>query len=57
MNVLRMIGNAVHYISEGVGRVFSPTDDEYPNTGVQPFDGEPFSEWVEFRSFRDIGKP
>lgn len=28
------------YIWEGVIRVFSPRDDNYPETGVQPFDGE-----------------
>ena len=40
--------NVMFYMSEGVWRLFSPSDDEYPATGVQPFDGEPYSEWVEF---------
>jgi hypothetical protein len=40
--------NAMLYMSEGVWRLFSPSEDEYPATGVQPFDGEPYSEWVEF---------
>lgn len=31
----------VSYISGAVARIFSPRDDNYPNTGVQPFEGEP----------------
>lgn len=30
------------YISEAVGRIFSPNDDRYPETGIQPFEGEPY---------------
>jgi hypothetical protein len=33
----RIIG----YISGAVTRIFSPTDDNYPKTGVQPFEGDP----------------
>lgn len=46
MNMFRSLTNAVHYLSEAVTRVFSPSHDEYPNVGVQPFDGEPYSKWV-----------
>ena len=31
---------AIHYISGAVTRIFGPTDDNYPATGVQPFEGE-----------------
>jgi len=31
----------VRYLWEGVSRIFSPSDDRYPSTGVQPFEGEP----------------
>jgi hypothetical protein len=31
----------VHYIAQGAIRIFSPTQDDYPKTGVQPFSGEP----------------
>jgi hypothetical protein len=41
MNLSMMMKNAVQYISEAVARIFGPTDDEYPPTGVQPFEGEP----------------
>lgn len=26
---------------KGIVRLFEPTDDNYPKTGVQPFEGEP----------------
>lgn len=34
------IVQTIRYILEGVARIFRPTDDEYPNIGVQPFEGE-----------------
>lgn len=30
----------VTYISSAASRIFSPRDDNYPETGVQPFDGD-----------------
>ncbi len=30
----------VNFISGGVSRIFRPRDDDYPETGVQPFEGE-----------------
>ncbi|MBD3880755.1 isochorismate synthase [Phormidium tenue FACHB-886] len=47
MNVLQAIGNFVIHVSEAATRLFSSTDDDYPVTGVQPFTGEPYSQWVE----------
>lgn len=32
----------VRSIARPVTRIFGPTDDQYPATGVQPFSGEPF---------------
>ncbi len=29
------------YIYDAFVRIFSPRDDDYPETGVQPFEGEP----------------
>lgn len=31
----------INYISGGVSRIFGPRDDDYPATGVQPFEGDP----------------
>lgn len=41
MNLGKMMKNIMQYLSEGVARIFSPRDDHYPETGVQPFDGDP----------------
>jgi hypothetical protein len=54
MHFLRVAANVAHYFAanvisylyEGALTVFSPSHDEYPTTGVQPFTGEPYSEWV-----------
>jgi hypothetical protein len=32
---------AIQYIASAATRIFSPTDDDYPATGVQPFEGDP----------------
>jgi hypothetical protein len=31
----------VRYIAEAGVKIFSPTQDDYPETGVQPFTGDP----------------
>ncbi|XGV98248.1 MAG: hypothetical protein ACAF41_04795 [Leptolyngbya sp. BL-A-14] len=31
----------IRFISGAVTRIFGPTDDDYPATGAQPFEGEP----------------
>lgn len=31
----------IRYLSGPITRIFGPTDDDYPATGTQPFDGEP----------------
>lgn len=46
MNILKSVGNAFHYVVEAASRVLSPSHDEYPEIGVQPFNGEPYSKWV-----------
>lgn len=40
MFISKMISNIAQYISEAVMRIFGPSDDAYPNSGVQPFTGE-----------------
>ncbi|MBD2363227.1 hypothetical protein H6G36_18885 [Anabaena minutissima FACHB-250] len=30
----------INYISGGVARIFGVRDDDYPATGVQPFEGD-----------------
>jgi len=56
MNVITAMLEGVQFISEGVTRVFRPNDDQYPETGVQPFEGEPFSKWVELANDKSSRK-
>ncbi|WP_174708284.1 hypothetical protein [Nostoc sp. TCL240-02] len=42
MAISKILGNITRYISEAAMRIFGPTDDAYPATGVQPFTGEPY---------------
>ncbi|MHC5598360.1 MAG: hypothetical protein ACYTXC_20880 [Nostoc sp.] len=42
MAISQIIANITKYISEAAMRIFSPTDDAYPVSGVQPFTGEPY---------------
>jgi hypothetical protein len=41
MKVFTWMQSTVQYLWDGVSRLFKPTDDDYPKTGVQPFSGEP----------------
>lgn len=41
MSIYRILDSMTRYISEAVTRIFGPSDDAYPATGVQPFTGEP----------------
>ena len=38
--ISKTLNNIVRYLTEGFARIFSPTDDQYPAVGVQPFGGE-----------------
>ncbi|MGF1520562.1 MAG: hypothetical protein ACFCVB_22590 [Nodosilinea sp.] len=38
-NMLRDLPQPLEAIATAVGRLFSPSDDDYPKTGVQPFSG------------------
>jgi hypothetical protein len=31
----------INFIAGAIARIFSPRDDNYPETGAQPFEGEP----------------
>ena len=32
---------AFRYVSDAIMRIFSPSEDNYPETGVQPYEGDP----------------
>ena len=42
MMISKTLKDIIQYITEGFARIFSPTDDEYPAIGVQPFEGEEY---------------
>lgn len=44
MKIFTWMQDTVQYLLNGVSRLFEPTDDNYPKTGVQPFSGEPGDE-------------
>ena len=44
MNIFQWLQNLIQYIGTGVSRIFSPSEDDYPETGVQPFEGDPYKE-------------
>ncbi len=41
MGMPKLLDNVIQYFSGAISRIFGPSDDAYPNTGVQPFEGEP----------------
>lgn len=46
----------MRYVSEAAVRIFSPSDDNYPNSGVQPFEGKlskssKSREWTAIQAF------
>lgn len=41
MKIFQWLQDTVQSIWNGVSRLFKPTDDDYPKTGVQPFSGDP----------------
>ncbi|WP_063124297.1 hypothetical protein [Aliterella atlantica] len=48
MSISQTLAGILQYLSEGVARIFSPTDDEYPIIGVQPFAGEPYKQGADW---------
>lgn len=44
MKILTWIQNTVQYLFSGVSRLFKPTDDDYPKTGVQPYKDDPYDD-------------
>jgi len=40
MDIVKSFQNLIASIVEGVSRIFGASDDDYPKTGVQPFEGK-----------------
>jgi len=41
MKALQSVNRALQYLWDGAFRIFTPSRDEYPATGVQPYEGDP----------------
>ncbi|HHP7232412.1 MAG TPA: isochorismate synthase [Xenococcaceae cyanobacterium] len=48
MKILTWIQNTVQSIWNGVSRIFQPSNDDYPETGVQPFSDDPYDDREEY---------
>ncbi|MEB3358759.1 MAG: hypothetical protein VKK04_18680 [Synechococcales bacterium] len=42
MVILDRLQQAFQYLLEGASRIFGLDDNRYPETGVQPFEGDPY---------------
>ncbi|MEB3274642.1 MAG: isochorismate synthase [Prochlorothrix sp.] len=47
MKLFQRMKDMFQYVSEGFLSIFNKPKDQYPPTGVQPFEGEPYSKWVD----------
>lgn len=43
MNIHEALQSLVQYFTEAFARIFGPSADEYPEVGVQPFEGDPYA--------------
>lgn len=48
MNVSKLLSDITQYLTEAFVRIFSPTDDEYPAIGTQPYEGEVYQRSTSF---------
>lgn len=44
MKIFTWIQDMVKSIWNDVGNLFKPTNDDYPKSGVQPFEGDPYDD-------------
>ena len=44
MKIFQGLQNIFQYLADGVAKLFQPTNDDYPEIGVHPFEGEPYDE-------------
>ncbi len=47
MNMFAKMNELLQYLFEAMGEIFSPREAAVPPIGVQPFDGDSFSQWVD----------
>jgi hypothetical protein len=47
MSVRESLQKFFQYFAEGFARIFGPSKDEYPEVGIQPFEGEAYGKGDE----------
>lgn len=52
MNIFRTVNELMDYFLDAVSRVFSLSDDAYPNTGIQPFSGSVYDKKHDRKHFQ-----
>jgi hypothetical protein len=40
----RKLRDMVEYLSDAIAKIFTPSKDDFPATGAQPYKGDPASE-------------
>ena len=46
MKLLDMVSRVTQSVIDAVSRLFRPSQDDYPKTGVQPYTGDPSEETI-----------
>ena len=46
MAIFQIVADTTQYILAAAARIFGPDDDNYPLIGLQPFEGEPYEQWL-----------
>jgi hypothetical protein len=44
MVIFRRLGEMLQYVWDGAARIFSPNDDNPPETDTQPYEGDKYQE-------------
>ncbi|MFP4337980.1 MAG: hypothetical protein ACLFQP_08625 [Halothece sp.] len=48
--MMQVMDSISTFFVEAIARIFSASDDVYPNSGVQPYSGDPIESHVELES-------
>ncbi|AFY39559.1 hypothetical protein Lepto7376_3342 [[Leptolyngbya] sp. PCC 7376] len=43
----KLLENIISYISQAIGGIFAPNEEPVPEIGTQPFEGEPYANYLE----------
>ena len=48
MKIFTWMQDIVQFVWDGASRLFKPTDDDYPKSGVQPYSGVPCRNYRQY---------